>query len=370
MSQGVPEAELSRRLERASADGLRRELRPRIGSDFCSNDYLGFAGDLELRRRVQSACESLPLGAAGSRLIRGELELFARVEARLAAFSRCESAMLFPSGFQANLALLSALGREGDTFYSDELNHASLIDGMRMSKASRKIYPHGDLGALASLLAADRSSPGLKFIVSESLFSMDGDVAPLAELAALAQAENAALVIDEAHATGLWGSGLVERAGLSGQVFASMHTGGKSLGSAGAWVAGSPVLKDYLVNFSRPVIFSTGVLPSLAVQLEESLSYLNEVGPVRARALFVRCRKLGEALGSSVPGPIFPLILGSNERALSAQAALSEQGFDVRAIRPPTVAPGTARLRITLSALTTLAELDRFISALSPWVTS
>jgi 8-amino-7-oxononanoate synthase len=355
---------LSERLRAARDEGLSRGLRPRSGSDFCSNDYLGFAEDIALRRRVQAACEGAPLGAAGSRLVRGELDLFARVEGRLAAFSGREAALLFPSGYQANVALLSALGREGDFFYSDELNHASLIDGMRLSRATRRVYPHGDLGALARLLETDRNSPGLKLIVTESLFSMDGDAASLRELAALAQAHGAALIVDEAHATALWGSGLIERAGLSERVLATVHTGGKALGAAGAWVAGSSVLKEYLVNFARGQIFSTGALPALAIQLEEAVSYWSEVGPERAEQLFARCRKLGEALGARVSGPIFPVILGSNERALGAQAALAAEGFDVRAIRPPTVAPGTARLRVTVRAVTPEAELERLIRVL------
>jgi 8-amino-7-oxononanoate synthase len=360
----MPESGLSLRLAEARAAGLARELKPRAGSDFCSNDYLGFAEDIQLRRRVQAACEGAPLGSAGSRLVRGELALFARAEASLAAFSGREAALLFPSGYQANVALLSALGREGDFFYSDELNHASLIDGMRLSKATRRVYPHGDLAALRNLLEADRASPGLKFIVTESLFSMDGDAAPLRELAELASASGASLIVDEAHATGLWGSGLAERAGLSGLVLATTHAGGKALGSAGAWVAGSAVLKEYLVNFARGLIFSTAALPALAIQLEEAVAHWSEVGPERAEALFARSRKLAQALGSTVSGPIFPVVLGSNEQALAAQAELAREGFDVRAIRPPTVAPGTARLRVTLRATTPEAELDRFVKAL------
>jgi 8-amino-7-oxononanoate synthase len=357
-------AELERRLEQAAALGLGRSLKPRMGADFCSNDYLGFAEDIELRARVQRACENEPLGAAGSRLIRGELEIYSRVEALLAEFSGKEAALIFPSGFQANLALLSALGREGDTFYSDERNHASLIDGMRLSRAERRLYRHLDMPALGRLLEEDRGKPGLKIIVSESLFSMDGDRAPLEKLCDLANAYGAALIVDEAHATGLWGSGLLEQAGLRDRVSASVHTGGKALGAAGAWVAGPRSLRDYLVNFSRPVIFSTGTLPALAVQLEQSVLYWREVGNGRALQLFEKCARLRRALGSETLGPIFPVLLGSNERALEAQGRLSSAGFDVRAIRPPTVAPGTARLRITLRSVTEDAEIDRLAEVL------
>lgn len=365
MGIGVPEERLSARLRAAFDAGIGRELRARAGADFCSNDYLGFAEDLSLRRRVQVACEGAPLGAAGSRLVRGELELFERVESRLAEFSARESALLFPSGYQANVSLLSSLGREGDFFYSDELNHASLIDGMRLSRAERRVYPHGDLGVLALMLEADRTAPGMKFIVTESLFSMDGDAASLRELVDLASVHGAALIVDEAHATALWGSGLVERAGLSERVLATIHTGGKALGCAGAWVAGSATLKKYLVNFARGQVFSTGVLPALALQLEQAIAHWSEVGPERAEALFARCRWLGGALEARVSGPVFPVVLGSNERALAAQAELAQRGFDVRAIRPPTVAPGTARLRVTLRAITPERELEKFIAALA-----
>jgi 8-amino-7-oxononanoate synthase len=359
-------SELEARLEGAAKAGLERRLKPRAGTDFCSNDYLGFAQDPELARRVAHALEGEPLGAAGSRLIRGELALYERVERKLAAFSRQESALLFPSGFQANLALLSALGREGDTIYSDELNHASLIDGMRLSRAGREVYAHGDLGALRALLERDRARAGLRIIVSESLFSMDGDEAPLAGLCELAHEYGAFLVVDEAHATGLWGSGLLERRGLRAQ--ASIHTGGKSFGAAGAWVACGATLRRYLINFARPLIFSTGPLPALAVQLEQSLAHWEEVGRERSRELFDRCARFRELTGAGAEGPIFPFVVGSNEAALEAQAALEAEGFDVRAIRPPTVAPGTARLRVTLSSTVDPGELERFARLIAPWL--
>ncbi|MBY0470153.1 8-amino-7-oxononanoate synthase [bacterium] len=336
-----------RELEAASQH---RSLKPRSGVDFSSNDYLGFSEDKILRQRILARLENLPTGSTGSRLLRGENEVYSQAEATLARFSAREAAIIFPSGYQANLGLLSGLVGPNDVVFSDQFNHASIIDGIRLSRAQKKVYPHCDLGQLEELLRTT-SSNGLKLIVTESIFSMDGDRAPLSDLADLAEKYEAGLVVDEAHATGLYGSGLVQELLLTDRVLATQHTGGKALGVGGAWIACSAALKDYLVNFSRPLIFSTAPIPALAVSLEESVLHLSSAGPEQIEALWRHCSLLSASLNlRQIRGPIFPYILGDNASALRMSQKLIAAGLDVRAIRPPTVPEGTARLRMTIHA--------------------
>jgi 8-amino-7-oxononanoate synthase len=368
---------LKSRLATLDEHSLRRSLTPRAGIDLASNDYLGFASDPELSRRFAEGVKGLPTGAAGSRLLRGELEIHEATEKTLADFCGADAALLFPSGYQANIGLLTALLRPGDTVYSDRLNHASIIDGVRLSGARKQIYPHCDVAALRGMLDEDAARTGMKLIVTESLFSMDGDFAPLEALAALTQEFNAQLIVDEAHATGMWGdfkenrgSGLVQMKGLGGNVLATIHTGGKALGAGGAWIASGAELKDYLVNYSRPFIFSTAVTPSLAVLLQTSVNYWREEGRGNKRAATVISRALNFVLklhqqGILAKGSyIIPIQLGGNERALRVARVLQSAGFDARAIRPPTVPEGTARLRLTVTWPLSESDIERFVTAL------
>ncbi|HEX9427550.1 MAG TPA: aminotransferase class I/II-fold pyridoxal phosphate-dependent enzyme [Candidatus Polarisedimenticolia bacterium] len=377
---------LAERLRALDAPGLRRHLRPATGVDLCSNDYLGLARDPELARRAAVALADFPSGAAGSRLLRGESELHETTETVLARAAGRESAVLFPSGYQANLALLSSLLRPGDQVFSDALNHASIIDALRLGRAERHVYPHADAAELGRLLDRTRptaAAPGaLRLFVTESLFSMDGDAAPLAALCDLAEEHSALLVVDEAHATGLYGAtggGLAQAQGLSSRIFATVHTGGKALGVGGAWVAGDRMLKDYLVNFSRPFIFSTAPIPALCLLLRLALERWGEVGPERAPLLLRRAARLREKLRplsrenpqrlmtndpGPASGPILPFILGDNKRAVDVAEALRKRGFDARAVRPPTVPLGTARLRLTVTWPVPDETLDRFVLAL------
>jgi 8-amino-7-oxononanoate synthase len=380
---GGPADLLDRRLRALYDAGLRRALRPAAGFDLCSNDYLGFARDPVLAERFAAALGGLPCGAGAARLLRGDLEIHARAETALAALSGRHAAVLFPSGYQANLALLSSLLRPGDVVYSDALNHASIIDGVRLGRAERVVYPHADAGALRRLLAGRAgggpraAGTGLRVIVTESLFGMDGDVAPLAALAGLADEFGALLVVDEAHATGLYGGpgaaagGLVSALGLERSVFATVHTGGKALGAAGAWVAGDARLRDYLVNCARPFLFSTGPLPALAALLEQAAAHWRDTGAARAAAVRrrarrwrARLREAGVEPAGAADSPIVPVVLGGNARALRVAAALQARGFDARAVRPPTVPEGTARLRLTVTWPVGGAELARCAAAL------
>ncbi|HEY8022359.1 MAG TPA: 8-amino-7-oxononanoate synthase [Thermoanaerobaculia bacterium] len=378
--------ELARRLGDLAAQGLRRELRMGSGLDFASNDYLGLAADPDFRRdllaRFASLPASIPLTAPASRLLRGETELHARLERRLALWKGTEAALLFPSGYQANVGLLGALLGPGDRAISDAANHASLIDGLRLSGCEKVIVPHLDLGAVERELArppAPGRPAGRTILVTESLFSMDGDVAPLDRYAELAERHGASLVIDDAHATGLFGdargSGLAERFGVERRALAVVSTFGKALGVAGAFVAGPRVLVDYLVNRCRTFLFTTAPPPLLLHAAEVALDRVGAEPGRRERALGLAARlreRLAQAgLGGTMPaagkisGPIVPVVLGGNERATAVAAEVSRRGFDVRAVRPPTVPEGRACLRISVHADRAEAEIDALAAAVA-----
>jgi 8-amino-7-oxononanoate synthase len=366
------ESRIGERL-RAIRDGhLLRTLRPPTGIDFSSNDYLGLANHPRLKRAMIDAVELHGVGSTGSRLLRGEREAFTAIERKFAAFKHTERALYFSSGYLANLAVLTTLPERGDVIFSDERNHASLVDGVRLSAATRVVFPHNSLDELARLLRAQPQA-GHAFVVTESLFSMDGDVPPLADYAALCRSAGATLVVDEAHAVGVYGqrgSGLIEEAGIEGDRCVSINTAGKALGVSGAFVAGPAWAIDYLIQRGRSFIFSTAPPPSLAAALDASLDIvINEPG--RRAQLAGRVKYLRAALaaaGVGVPAgttPIIPIVLGDNDRALLAAAELQARGFDVRAIRPPSVPPRTARLRISVNLSLSDETLDRFVTALS-----
>jgi 8-amino-7-oxononanoate synthase len=371
------EQRIRRRLAEIDAAGLRRNLRPPAGVDLSSNDYLGLATHPVLKQRMAQAVMEDGCGSTASRLLRGHRESFSSLERRFAVFKGTEAALYFSSGYLANLGVLTALLEEGDVVFSDELNHASLIDGLRLSPARRVIVPHCDVDGLRKLLAAEENT-GRKLVVTESLFSMDGDEAPLAEYAALCRETGAALIVDEAHAVGVYGahgSGLIEEAGIADAVFVSVNTAGKALGVGGAFAAGSSVAMDYLVQRARPFIFSTAPPPAMASALEGALEVVAGEPQRRAKLLenaaFLRQRLLD--LGLRVPpgrSQIIPVMIGENEKAVAVAAALGEQGFDVRAIRPPSVPPGTARLRVSVNASLDQTTLERFAAALAKAVAS
>lgn len=363
-------AALAEGLEARRAAGLLRVPSLPEGIDVCSNDYLGFASDPALARAVSEAVLRHGVGAGAARLLRGHRALFEETEAALARFSGRERALLFSTGYAANTGLVPASAGREDTVFSDALNHASLIDGIRLSHARRVVFPHQDLDALERELRKPRR--GRAFILTESLFSMDGDLTDLAALCDLAERHGALPVVDEAHATGLFGergSGRVEALGLGGRVLCTIHTGGKALGAAGAWVAGDRALISHLVNHARSFVFSTAPMPALPAALLTALERLAEdPAPVaelhrKAAALRARLRESGVDLLRS-RSQILPVILGGNQRALAIAAALGGDGFDVRAVRPPTVPEGTARLRVTVRAPVAQVDLERFAACL------
>lgn len=377
--------ELSTRLDELRDLGLYRRLRlvsgpqgPRVVLDgtpvllLCSNNYLGLSDHPRIREAAADAAMRWGVGAGASRLVSGSMTIHRRLEERLAAFKGTESALLFGSGYLANLGVVQALGDQSSLICSDELNHASIIEGCRASKAPVFVYRHGDLEHLAWGLR-EKSAGGRPLIVTDSVFSMDGDVAPLEGIVELARRYRARTVVDEAHATGCvgpGGRGAVVEAGLEGEVDAIVGTLGKALGAYGAFVAGSTELTRYLVNASRPLIFSTAPAPPVVAGALAALD-LVESGPERVERLQANARVLHEALreeGFQMPGEpshIVPIIVGDATATMSLCEQLLEQRVFAQGIRPPTVPEGTSRLRITVSASHTPQELRRAAQAIA-----
>jgi 8-amino-7-oxononanoate synthase len=354
---------------RERAGLLRRMHPPRGLVDLASNDYLGLAAHPQLIERTCEAVRRLGVGSGGSRLLTGQRDAFTELEERLAAFSGTEAALLFGSGYAANLGLLTAVVGWDDVVLSDNRNHASLIDGIRLTGARKVVYPHGNIAAIEAALRQPRA--GRAFVVTESVFSMDGDLADLSGLVEVADRHGALVIVDEAHATGLYGArgaGRVEELGLSPRVLATVHTGGKALGSAGAWVAGSRLLIDTLAQLARTFVFTTAPLPGLTGALNAALDIVAGE-PERRAEVHRKARLLRGAFaesGVAVPAhssPIFPLHVGANEAAVALQDALFAEGFDCRAVRPPTVPQGTARLRVTVRSPVSDQDLLRFADA-------
>jgi 8-amino-7-oxononanoate synthase len=347
-------------LEQLRAVGRYRQLSPPAGIDFSSNDYLGYGrarGASQGRDTPPACAEDSARSGTASRLLRGHRPIWDEVEATLAQWHGEDTALMFPSGYTANEGLLSTVIGPDDWVASDQFNHASIIDGLRLSRARRFIYRHNDLAQLENGLSEAAANWSERFIVTESLFGMEGDRAPLADVAQLAKRYGAHLIVDEAHATGCFGpagSGLVDAAGLRRHVLATVHTGGKALGVLGAYVVGSATLKDLLVNRCRHVIFTTALPPVVGQWWLHMLTEIADDQGTRSRlhraakAFRAILREHGiEAGGTDY---IVSLVLRDDARAVAAAQRLQEAGYDIRAIRPPTVPEGAARLRISIHA--------------------
>jgi len=341
------------------AQGRYRALSPPDGVDFSSNDYLGYA---ERRQVCLDGPAAAPLARSGmaSRLLRGQHPIWDEVEATLARWHEAPAAMMMTSGYAANEGLLATVLEPHDWVASDERNHASIIDGLRLARAERFVYRHLDLDHLETGLraaASSRSAQCQLFVVTEALFGMDGDRAPLSALVQLAERFEAQVIVDEAHSTGCFGptgSGCVDEAGVRARVLATVHTGGKALGVAGAYVCGPAVLRELLVNRCRHFIFTTALPPAVAAWWQEMLPRVAEDHAGRA-ALHEGARLFRAELerrGVLVGGGhyVVPVVLGDDSRAVRAAGHLRAAGFDIRAIRPPTVPAGSARLRISIHA--------------------
>jgi 8-amino-7-oxononanoate synthase len=369
-------AGLKRELLVLEQRSLRRTLAEIRGINFCSNDYLGLAEHPSLRHSLaESISKSGRVGGTGSRLLSGQTEEWRELEERFAGFAGTEAALFFSTGYAANMGLLASLVGKDDVIFSDVLNHASLIDGMRLSGARKVIYPHLDMEVLESALRQETGAPWRRVIVTESVFSMDGDLAPLSCLAELAEKYGAALIVDEAHATavhGPAGRGLCAEAGIVEQLLAVIHTCGKALGSAGAFVCGPAVLKEHLVNHARTFVFSTALPPYFARQIGAALDIAIAMEEDRKELLQRAARFLASLRAegfttSATASQIVPVVLGTAKRTLDAAEHLQRNGFAVRAIRPPTVPEGSARLRLSLTSKIPEAELTRLVKSLVAW---
>jgi 8-amino-7-oxononanoate synthase len=370
--------DLHQRLAELESSGLRRRLRliegpqgPQVTLDgqsvllLCSNNYLGLANHPRLREAAAKAALALGASAGASRLISGTMSIHAELESRLAEFKGSEAALLFGSGYLANTGTIAALARRGEIVFSDELNHASIIDGCRLAGAGTFVYRHADTGHLEWGLQRARGKAAL--IVTDGVFSMDGDLAPLAELAILARRHRCRLMVDEAHATGCLGPGgrgSVAAASLTEEVDVIVGTLGKALGGYGAYVCGSRELADFLVNSARPFIFSTAppppVVAAASAALEVLVEHPDRVERLRSNAAALRADLRAEGLepiGSDTQ--IVPVIVGGADDAMAVCERLLAAGVFAQAIRPPTVAPGTCRLRLTAMATHRVDDLRR-----------
>jgi 8-amino-7-oxononanoate synthase len=383
--------EIEERLEEIRERGLYRKLRcvsgpqgPRVLLDgrpvllLCSNNYLGLADHPRVREAAAEAAMRYGAGSGASRLISGNMTIHRRLEDRLAHFKGADACLLFGSGFLANLGVVSALAREGDVVFSDALNHASIVDGCRLSRAETFVYDHCDLDHLEWGLQQAEGRGSL--IVTDGVFSMDGDMAPLPEIIELAQRYDTRVMVDEAHGTGCvgpGGRGLVAEHGLEDEVDLIVGTLGKALGSYGAYVLCDEPMSKYLINTARTLIFSTALSPPAVAAAMASLELLLEQ-PRRVEKLQRNSLVLREALTESglpvEPGetPIVPLIVGDADAAMAASERALERGVFAQAIRPPTVPPGTSRLRLAVMASHTKSELreaGRVLAAAIPAAT-
>ena len=358
-----------RRVESSQAERVVLDGRPVVL--FCSNNYLGLANHPAVKTAAMEAIEQYGCGSGASRLISGNMRLHEDLEDRIAHFKVYPACLLFNSGYAANVGILSSVMGEEDVIYSDALNHASIIDGCRLSRARVEIYRHRDPDHLETLL---RRSSGYrrKLIVTDSLFSMDGDLAPLSDLALLARRYECLLMVDEAHATGvlgLHGRGAAEHFGVEEAVDISMGTLGKALGSFGAFAALSPTLREFLVNRARSLIYSTSLPPPVLASALKALEIV-EKEPARRERLLENARLFAEgiqALGFSRPDPVTPIqrfILGEEQRTMALCEQLLKEGIYAQGIRPPTVPAGTSRIRFSLMATHTRDDIRTALVAL------
>ena len=364
-------------LEAAEAQGLRRFIEPlaspqgpvvRVDDEtlinFSSNDYLSLAADPRLAEAARGGVERYGVGAGASRLLVGDTAAHQDLERTVAAWCGTEAARVFNSGYAANVGVLQALLGEGDVVFSDQLNHASLIDGCRLSRAKVVVYPHGNVGALEELVRG--SSGRRRLVCTDTVFSMGGDRAPLADLVDVCRRHGLGLMVDEAHAVGVLGptgAGLCEELGLGARVDVRMGTLGKALGSFGAYVAGSAALCEALLNRARSLVFSTALPACVCAAAQVGVEICRDDSELRAK-LWRNIRRFADGTGAEPPSAIFSVRFGEPARALEASRRLRERGLLVKAIRPPTVPEGTSRVRFAIAAGHTREHIDLALEGL------
>jgi len=365
---GLAENFIGKKLQERRDAGSYRTLKPENDLiDFCSNDYLGFARSAELKRKIEdeiARTSFIKNGSTGSRLLSGNSSYTEETEQYIAGLHNYEAGLIFNSGYDANLGLFSSLPQRGDTVICDELAHASIIDGCRLSFANRYSFKHNDLNNLEEKLKAAK---GNCYVAIESVYSMDGDTPPIEQIALLTERYGANLIVDEAHAVGLYGLGLIGD-DLAGKVFARVVTFGKALGSHGAIVLGSEKLRDYLINFSRSFIYTTAASPHQIISIKMAYQLLlqsgEEIGKLKNNIR--RFKENVNVTGLIESGsPIQCMVTRSNEKARQAAQLLQQSGMDVRAILSPTVAQGSERLRICLHSFNTINEIDLLINTIN-----
>lgn len=355
---------ISEKLEERRINGAYRILKPENDLvDFCSNDYLGFAHSQVLKdwitKEIDSNANALN-GSTGSRLLSGNLAYTESVEQEIAAFHKSEAGLIYNSGYDANVGLFSSLPQRGDTIIIDELIHASIIDGARLSYANRYSFKHNDLANLEEKL---KHAKGNCYVVIESIYSMDGDTPPIKDILSLTEKYNAQLIVDEAHAVGLYGKGIINELGLENKIFARIVTFGKALGCHGAIILGSKLLREYLINFSRSFIYTTAASfhQIAAIKMAYKLLPLSD-NSIKTLQKNIQLFKgaITELNSNLLPSDsaIQCLIIGSNEKAKQIASELQNDGFDVRPILSPTVSKGTERLRICLHSFNTSNEIN------------
>lgn len=348
-------------LDKRNQDGSLRALKiaPAGLIDFSSNDYLGLARSTELKANILEAnqASSYKNGSTGSRLLTGNNKLTESCEESLATFFGFGASTLFNSGYMANLAFFSAIPQRGDTIIYDEYSHACIKDGCRLSLAKRLSFKHNDLTDLERKL---KEAIGEIFIACEAIYSMDGDMAPLSEIVSLAKKYKAKVIVDEAHSTGIWGtngSGLVSELGLQTEVYAVIYTFGKAMGIHGACIAGSSSLKEFIVNFSRPFIYTTAPSPYEVLSIQQAFNYIQD-RPELIISLRENIKLFNQLLPvQSTPSPIKSIVIGGNAETKALSEKLQNEGFDIRPILSPTVKEGLERLRICLHTFNTEEEI-------------
>jgi len=366
---------LYRRMLRAEgAQGSHVTLDGRNVLMFCSNNYLGLANHPALKEAAVRATERYGTGSGASRLVSGNMAIHEQLEARLAAFKNTEAALVFNSGYAANTGLIPALAGRGDLVFSDRLNHASIVDGCLLSRARMIRYPHRDVNALQRLLDRNRGGTGRKIIITDGVFSMDGDIAPLPELVSLKREYGALLMVDDAHGTGVLGPGgrgTAELSGCGAGIDIHMGTLGKALGGFGAYVAASREIVDYLVNRARSFIFSTSLPPSVVATALAALDIVDSCeGSSLRRRLLHHAGAVKNSLGAAgfntmdSESQILPLFVGGAAETMEFSRRLLDAGIFVQGIRPPTVPRGGSRLRLTLMATHQEQDLGRAIEVI------
>ncbi|MEL7083256.1 MAG: 8-amino-7-oxononanoate synthase [Cyanobacteria bacterium J06597_1] len=349
------------------SDGVMVKVGDRWLINFSSNDYLGLAQHPVLKAAAVEATQQHGTGSGASRLVTGSSDRFSTLERDIADWKSTDDAVVFNSGYQANIGVVGALTKRGDCIFYDALAHASLRDGIGLSRATAYEFPHNDVAYLETLLQ-QHTSQGMRAIVTESVFSMDGDLAPLARLLALARSYDCLLIVDEAHSVGVFGpqgAGLCAQLQLSDERLIHVGTCGKALGSFGAYIACCHSVAELLRNRARSFIYTTALPPATVAATQAAIAYVRQHSSDFQQQLWSHRRYIEERLGVHTHSQIVPMVLGASARAQAASRQLEDQGFWVQAIRPPTVPHGTARLRLSLSAIHTVDQLDALCTAIA-----